>query len=363
MKAAILGMGRWLPATVRTNSAWPSDFAAQAAASAHRELADVRVSGRGDEVDAIVAEYLASEEGDPFLGSKERRVADDSMTSREAEASAAEAALADARVAASEIDVVLSWSLVPDRPMPPSGPWVAHRIGATNAFGIGVDVACATIIAQLVFAASLIESGRATKVLITGSHLATRTFPIMHPASPSVGDAATALVVGVSERAGVLASYGLSHGEYYDAVAWRRGKDDDTPWYRAGGPMHMGSYDREGVRRIVQDTVRFGADTVREAMKRAHLPLSSLSAIASVHPRRWIPTAIARALGLPPEIAPQTYDTLAHLAGCGVVTNLIEARERGMLAPRDGEPALVALYAQGAGFTRASVVLRWLAKA
>jgi 3-oxoacyl-[acyl-carrier-protein] synthase III len=363
MKAAILGMGQWLPPTIRTNDEWPKDFAAHAAASAHRELADVRVSGRGDEFDAIVAEYLASEADDPFLGSKVRRVAEDSMTSREAEANAAEAALADARVPASEIDFVLSWSLVPDRPMPPSGPWVAHRIGATNAFAIGVDVACATIVAQVLFAASLIESGRAAKVLITDSHLATRTFPMMHPASPSVGDAATAIVVGGSERAGVLASYGVSHGEYFDAVAWRRGKEDDTPWYRAGGPMHMGSYDREGVRRIVQDTVRFGADTVREAMKRARLPVSDLAAIASVQPRRWIPVAIARGLGLSTDVSPQTFDGLAHLAGCGVVTNLIEARRLGLLAPRGGEPALVALYAQGAGFTRASVILRWLAAA
>jgi 3-oxoacyl-[acyl-carrier-protein] synthase-3 len=355
-------MAQWLPATTRLNSHWPSDFAVQARASAHRELADIRGGARGDHCDNIVAEYLASEEGDAFLGSKARRVADDSMTAREAEALAAEAALADSGVRASDIDVVLSWSLVPDRPTPPSGPWVAHHIGATNAVAVGMDVACATIVAQLVFAASLVESGRATKVLITGSHLATRTFPITHPASPCVGDAATAIVVAASERAGILASYSVSHGEYYDSVCWRRGKDDDSPWYSAGGPMHLGSYDREGVQRITQDTVRFGADTVREAMKRASLPVSDLAVVASVQPRRWIPAGIARVLGLPPEIAPQTYDTLAHLAGCGVVTNLIEARRRGMLAPRAGEPALVALYAQGAGFTRSSVVLRWLAR-
>jgi len=46
MKAAILGLGQWLPPTIRTNDEWPENFAAHAAASAHRELADVRVSGR-----------------------------------------------------------------------------------------------------------------------------------------------------------------------------------------------------------------------------------------------------------------------------------------------------------------------------
>ena len=59
--------------------------------------------------------------------------------------------------------------------------------------------------------------------------------------------------------------------------------------------------------------------------------------------------------GIDVERAPQTYDRLAHVGGCGVVTNLIEARERGLL--HDG--ATVALYAQGAGFTRSVALVRW----
>jgi 3-oxoacyl-[acyl-carrier-protein] synthase-3 len=224
-----------------------------------------------------------------------------------------------------------------------------------------MDIGCATIVGQLLFAASLIESGRARNILITGSHLATRAFPILHPASPGFGDVATAVVVGPSERSGILSTFGVSHGNYYDTVAWRRSKENDTPWYEAGGPMYLGSYDRDGFAQIFRDTVRFGLETVTEAARRTGVSPSSIDVLASVQPRRWVPVGIAEALGLSPERAPQTYDQLAHLGCCGVVTNLLEARRQGLLRPRsDGEPATVALYAQGAGFTRAAMIVRWV---
>jgi 3-oxoacyl-[acyl-carrier-protein] synthase III len=225
---------------------------------------------------------------------------------------------------------------------------------------MGLDVGCATIIGQLLFASSLIESGRARNVLLTSSHFITRAFPLEHPASPSVGDIANAVVVAPSERAGILGVFGVTHGDWYDAVTWRRGKENDTPWYEAGGAMYLGSYDREAVRHIVRDTVRFGVETVREAVARAGVSLADIDVLCSVQPRRWIPSAIAEGLGLSPDVALQTFDELAHLGGCGAITNLMEARSRGRLERRpDGRSPIACLYAQGAGFTRAAAIVRW----
>jgi 3-oxoacyl-[acyl-carrier-protein] synthase III len=77
--------------------------------------------------------------------------------------------------------------------------------------------------------------------------------------------------------------------------------------------------------------------------------------LATVQPRRWVPAAIAEGLGLAAERAPQTFDEYAHLGGAGVVMNLIAARDAGLLQ----RGATVALYAQGAGFTRAAALLEW----
>jgi 3-oxoacyl-[acyl-carrier-protein] synthase-3 len=353
-------MGEYRPPAVRSNDAWPADFAARVAASMRTELTDLSAGSSGDLCDGIVARHLAAEAGDVFLGSKVRRVADASMNAADAEAIAAQRALEDAGISAADVDVILSWAAVPDRPTPPSAPRVAHLIGARRAFAMGLDVGCATILGQLLFASSLIESGRARNVLLTSSHLITRAFRLEHPASPSVGDIANAVVVAPSERAGILGVFGVTHGDWYDAVTWRRAKENDTPWWEPGGPMYLGSYDREAVRQIVRDTVRFGVETVREAVVRAGISLADVDVLCSVQPRRWIPSAIAEGLGLSPGLAIQTFDELAHLGGCGTVTNLIEARKQGKLAPRsDGRAPIACLYAQGAGFTRAAAIVRW----
>ena len=77
--------------------------------------------------------------------------------------------------------------------------------------------------------------------------------------------------------------------------------------------------------------------------------------LLSVQPRRWVPLAIAEALGLKPTVAIETYRRYAHLGGVGPVVNLIAARDAGKLS--DG--ARVVIYAQGAGFTRAAAALSW----
>lgn len=355
MRAHIAGLGEWLPETVRDNTAWPEEFVARARASEQRELVEVEPEAFC-EADRIALRHFERESKDPFLGTTRRRVAAPDMTAPEAETLAARAALLDAGISASELDVVLSWAAVPERIVPPSAPKVAHSLGAERAYAVGMDAACATPITQLEMAAALIESGRARSVLLTQSHLVTRTFAMMHPASPNVGDAATAMVVTASEKAGVRLTHARTHGEYYSSVTWCRGKDSDPPWWEAGPAYYLGSQNRHQAQELVRSTVRIAADTLRETLERAKFSLADVQVLASVQPRRWIPEAIADALNAGTSLfAPQTFDELAHLGGCGLVTNLLAARRAGFL--KNGTHSL--LYAQGAGFTRAAALVCW----
>ncbi len=357
MHARISGLGQWFPELVRHNSAWPEAFSTQSRSKqGDRTLVDVQAD-EADPTLRIVKRYLAEEEGDPFLGSRERRVADAAMTSAQAEANAAEAALGDAGIAASEIDAVFSWALVPDRLMPSNACRVADRIGARRAWAASVDTACASPVTQLGLAAALIESGRARHVLLTQSHLATRTFAMNHPAAPTVGDGASAMLVSESNLRGVLQTHSMTHGEHYDAVVWCRGKTDETDpsWWEPGGAFSMGSRNPAATRALMQDTVPTAARTVAELAQREGFAVDSIDVLLSVQPRRWVPLAIAEALGLSASVAQETFQRYAHLGGVGPVVNLLAARDAGKLVPG----ARVVMYAQGAGFTRAAVALSW----
>lgn len=101
----------------------------------------------------------------------------------------------------------------------------------------------------------------------------------------------------------------------------------------------------------MRDTVTFGSQTIRELCARLGVDLERISLLASVQPRGWIPGAIAGHLGLAPEVAVTTYEEYAHVGACGPILNWCRARER---RSADG---LLALYAQGAGFTRAAALI------
>lgn len=353
MKARIGGLGMWVPETVRTNDAWSAEFIEGARARGDRLLVDIPAAG--DELDSVTARHLADEARDPFLGARLRHVASDEPA-WQAEVAAGRAALEDAGVDPADVDAVLSWSIVTDRPVLPSATRVAHELGARRAWASGMDSGCASALVQLETASALIESGRARHVLLTQSHLISRAFPMAHPASPGIGDGATAMVVSASEKPGVLGVHSVSHGEYWDAVTWIRSMDadGDTSWWVEGGAYVPGSRNREGAKHLMQHTVRFGVETVRELCERSGEDPATIGALAAVQPRGWIPPSIAEGLGLDSAVAPTTYDTVAHLGGCGVVANLIACRDAGLMA----EGALIALYAQGAGFTRSAALLR-----
>jgi 3-oxoacyl-[acyl-carrier-protein] synthase-3 len=355
VRASVLGLGQHFPDTVRDNSAWPAEFVKRSLERmGDRTLVDIPTGGEHP-CQRIAASHLAKEATDPFLGSTRRRVDQDGTTASDAEAHAARAALEDAGVDPVDLDVVLSWSIVPDRLCPPNACRVSHALGATRAWAMGVDAACASVVTQLSVAAALIESGRARTVLLTQSHWVTRAMPWMHPASPNLGDAASAMVVGATETAGIRATHAVTEGQHYEAVTWCRGKtsEADPPWWLAGGPFYIGSLDPAGAQMLMQDTVRIGAATIGELLERTKVSPKDIGAIASVQPRRWVPGAIAEGIGVDPALAPQTFDDYAHLGGVGVVINLMAARERKLLTR--GSQAV--LYAQGAGFTRGAALL------
>ena len=352
--AGISGVGAFYPEDVRTNGAWPEGFGQRKAESGDRTFNDIPRAL--DAAQKVTDRYLQAEQADPFLGAKERRVARPELSSAEAEARAAAIALEDAGLKPSQIDTVISYSVTPDRMTPASAGSVAERLGIAGALCFGMDTACATALTQLHCAVGLVSSGRAEHVLLTQSHLLLRAFPMLHPAAPGLGDAATAFIVSRGGRWPVLGTHAVTHGEFHDAVTWVRGDsdEDEGPWWQAGSSFRVGSLDRDGAKALQRDTVSFAAQTLRETVEKSSLEFKDVRLLVSVEPRGWVPGAALEVLGLDPELAESVYETRGHLGAAGPIANLAKAHEGG----RTGAGGLALMYAQGAGFTRAGAVIR-----
>lgn len=352
-QVSIIGVGTWVPDETRDNSAWPESFSVRAK-EGDRTFNDIPSTSE-EKVSSILSKYR-EEERDPFLGSELRHVSDPKETAVGTSVSAARAALGQAGVDPGSVELVLSNAVVPDRMGPVTACAVAHGVGADNARAIDMDVACASAVCQLEMATAYIRSGMAKVVLCTQSHLMLRTIPMAHPASPGLGDGASAFVVSESSRGLVVRSvFSRTYGQYADAVIWRRGRgaEEEVPWHQEGGPFHLGTKQPEFVKALMAGTIAYGAEAIRRAALMAEVDPFEISVIASVQPRGYLPGAIAEMVGLPPSAAVTTYKQVAHLGACGPVFNLAAAeRARSTLRRK-----VVALYGQGAGFTIAAAIL------
>jgi 3-oxoacyl-[acyl-carrier-protein] synthase III len=352
--AKILGLGQHLPHHIRFNSDWDPKVVDAFKISRQRELIDV--FDEKSNLDEYSRAGFKSEADDAFLGAVERRIAPDDFPSFKAEILAGNLALLDAGVDPKDVNALYSWAAIPDVPSITSGPLIAHELGMTNAFSFGLEGACASGIAHLNVASALIDSGQANYVLLTQSHLITRAIPMPHPASPCLGDAATAILVGPDREEGhkIVHTYSRSHGEFANAVVWKR-RTGDQGWYNPGEGFSLGSFASEQAKELVQKTIPLGARTMEEALAEKNISVKQLSFFTSVQPRKWIPSSIAQYMGLKAEQSCNTFEKYAHLGGCGPLVNLMAAQYAGQLNKGD----LVGLYAQGAGFTRSAAIIEW----
>lgn len=350
MSAVVLGLGLHLPPRVRPNSAWPASFSERFAALRARDL--TRIDPATDAVGAIATRWASATERDPFRGATRRHVAD--VSSTELAAEAGRAALADAGLAASDVDVVLSHALVPEQVSPPDAARVAHLLGVRRGGAYGLDAVCASVIAQLVVAAALVESGRARHVLLVQSHLVSPTLDLEQPASAIFGDAASALVVGPGARGeGLVGDVAAVDGALHRAVTFER--KEGTPWWAEGSALHPASGDRAATAQMTSRLLHLGVDTLGALFDRTGLAPKDVDVLATIQPAAWYPPALAEATGIPVERAPSTFASIAHVGASGVVANLLAARAEGRLSPG----ANVVLYAHGAGMNRVAALLRW----
>ena len=126
---------------------------------------------------------------------------------------AAQAALGDAGLAATDIDLVICGAAVPYQPIPATAPLLMQRLGMADGSAMAFDVnaTCLGFVSALDTAARLIATGGARRALVVSAEIASRALPWQ--SQPDVaalfGDGAGAAVVeaGGGLKASLLRTY------------------------------------------------------------------------------------------------------------------------------------------------------------
>jgi 3-oxoacyl-[acyl-carrier-protein] synthase III len=363
-RAGIVGVGFWAPETVRRNDAWPEEFARrfreERAARRREDLTEVERRVRERKYDELFVKHALPFENDPFKGTVERRIADPRAPIAEGDAAAGRRALSYAGLDPADVDVVMASAIVHDKLLPNNASAIQDLVGCRRAAPLGVEAYCASAVAQIDLAAALIESERARYVLCVSSHHLSHVNDLRSPTSPMFGDASGAFLVGpVPDDRGLIAVKRDGDGSFRDAISFTQWEPTRAPWWEPSSqPWIVGTDDLARGRILTRDLLRFPIDMLRDLLEDARLPANDLGVLATIQPLCWFQAAVAEGLGVPQERVPSTHPSYAHVGGGAIAANLLVARERGIL--RDG--TTVALYGQGAGFTRYAALLRWHAE-
>jgi 3-oxoacyl-[acyl-carrier-protein] synthase-3 len=349
----ILGLGTYLPPTVRTNDWWPKavvDDWRSRQARRFTNLSDMTDLGPGAK---LVLEHTARVADDPFEGARERRVIDDQMTGTDMGIAAAKDAFARAGIGPADVDFLLVQSMVPDYHNTPDGCRIHRELGIKpSCFTATIDASCSGFLTQLTVAQGLITAGIGRVGLLVQCAPMSRILRASDPWSAAFGDAATAVVVGpVTEGRGILAQAhgtdGRFHGGLVTGVPGARWHDEGAAY------MYVEDNDRaRGMVMSIPDAVK---TMIESSLKSAGIAKEDVNFLAAHQATIWFGELVQAHVGLPNAKRVNTFPWTTSLSGCNLPFVMAIAEREGLLNEGDA----VVMFSGATGMTAGALVCRW----
>ncbi|WP_346354521.1 beta-ketoacyl-ACP synthase III [Azotosporobacter soli] len=288
-------------------------------------------------------------------GIRERRIADQETATSDLAYQAALKALADAKVSADEIDLVIVATATPDMFFPSTACLVQNRIGATKAAAFDLAAGCSGFAYGLVVGTQFVQNGTYKKVLVIGAETLSKILDWTDRNTCVLfGDGAGAVVLGeVEEGYGIL---GVELGA--------DGSGGDLLKMPAGGSRMPASAQTVAdrlhyVHMSGNDVFKFAVKVMGEAAAKAleHAGLSSedVDCLIPHQANIRIIQSAAKRLKMPMDKVMVNVDKYGNTSSASIPIALNEAVKSGKVKKND----VVVVVGFGAGLTWASCVLKW----
>ena len=280
-------------------------------------------------------------------GIRQRYLAGEGETTSTLATGAARAALADAGLDASGIDLIVLATATPDHTFPATATQVQAALGCRGGIAFDVAAVCSGFLYALTTADAYLRTGMAKRALVIGAEVFSRILDWEDRTTCVLfGDGAGAVVLEAREggERGILASRLHADGEHRELL------------YVDGGPGttqtvgHLRMRGREVFRHAVVNL----AEVLGEVLDDAGVASDDIDWIVPHQANARILDATARKLGLPAEKVVVTVDRHANTSAASVPLALDVARRDGRIAAGD----LVMLEAMGGGFTWGASLVR-----
>ena len=285
-------------------------------------------------------------------GIRERHIAADGEMTSDLGLAAARAALADAKVDAQSVDLIVLATSTPDNTFPATAVSVQAGLGITQGAAFDLQAVCSGFVYAMATVDGLLRSGAHKRALVIGAETFSRILDWKDRGTCVLfGDGAGAVVIeaqqqpGTREDRGVLTSHLRSDGRH------------KTKLYVDGGPSStqtVGHLRMEG-----KDVFRFAVgaitDVIKDVFRDTGYTADDLDWFVPHQANKRIIDGSAHKLGIAPGKVVTTVDRHGNTSAASIPLALDVAAKDGRIKRGD----LVLLEAMGGGFTWGAALVRW----
>lgn len=255
-----------------------------------------------------------------------------------------------------DIDLIVVGTISPDMPMPACAAFLAHKLGAKNAFAFDVSAACAGSLFGMSIASQYIQSGAVKRALVVGVELLTRLVDWENRNTCVLfGDAAGAMVLGPSQdpKRGILSMHLHTDGAQTDILCIPGGgSKHPTSEEVLQKKLHKISMNGKEVFKFA---VRALTEAVTEGLKFNELDAASVTHVIAHQANIRIIDAVLDRLAIPHHKAWLNIDRYGNTSSASLPMTLDEANRAGRLQAND----TIAMMAIGAGMSWGSAIVKW----
>ena len=310
----------------------------------------------------------------PRTGIKERRFVEPGIGSADLGVKAAQAALDDAGLQASDIDLIVFATMTPDHYFPGNGGLLAHGLGMSNTHALDIRMQCAGFLSGLQTADAFIRSGAAKRVLLVGAEVHSglmpwpeRVWDVMLGKSPGpcdpfwyeratgmrdravlFGDGAGAMVLEANDSGdgrGFLGFVMYTDGAHWDKLYVPGGGCKSRPYFTPEMFDNLGTIPIVEGRQVFRLASQLMPQAVRDVLARHGRKLEDVKLLLMHQANLRINEAVQKVLGLPDERVYNNIQRYGNTTAATLPMVFHEAVREGKLERGD----LVCFTALGAG--------------
>ena len=288
-------------------------------------------------------------------GIKSRHVSGEGESTATLAAQAAKNALADAGLAATDLELIIVATISPEMIFPATSCFVQAALNVPGIPAFDISAACSGFVYALTVGAKFIESGMYRRVMVIGAETLTKFSDFTDRGSCILfGDGAGAAILEATEDTTKGLQYSCLHA---DGSGW------DFIHVPAGGSRHVAT--RETVDQRMhfikmrgRDVYKFAVEKMQwlleDCMKACHLTVQDVDMVVPHQVNSRIIASATEKLAFPPEKVYVNIDRYGNTSAASIPMALCEARSTGKV--KSG--STIVMVAFGAGLTWAGAVVK-----